>query len=129
MPIKIPEYFGANSTRFVEGPDAFIFDNIIAMVTMTMAEVAVDVYTIATTKILLIPAPGQTKFSSVRTRTIKHNLTLTVMNCKFPFLLVRIYIILWQVLKNNLWFNLASEVIELFWTNVLSIKKVKFAGK
>ena len=57
-PIKIPEYFGANSIRFVDGPDAVKFDKVIAMVTMTIAEGAVDAYTIATTKMAPIPAPG-----------------------------------------------------------------------
>ena len=58
IPIKTHEYFGANSTIFVEGPDVLKFDKVIAMVTMAIAEVAVDTYTIATTKIPLTPDPG-----------------------------------------------------------------------
>ena len=42
MPIKIPEYFGANSIKFVDGPDVLKFAKVIAMVIIAIAEVAVD---------------------------------------------------------------------------------------
>ena len=42
MPIKIPEYFGANSITLAEGPAEFILASVVAMVTITIAEVTVD---------------------------------------------------------------------------------------
>ena len=66
IPIKTPAYFGANSTTFVAGPDAVKFNTVIATVTMAIAEVAVDAYTIATTKIAPIPAPGWKKNSKYK---------------------------------------------------------------
>lgn len=59
MPIKIPENFGANSIKFVDGPDVLKFAKVIAMVIITIAEVAVDAWTIATTKRPLTPAPSK----------------------------------------------------------------------
>ena len=41
IPIKMPAYFGAISIRFTEGPELLMLLKAIAMVTITMAVVAV----------------------------------------------------------------------------------------
>ena len=57
-PIRTPENFGTNSTKLVAGPVVVRFVKVIAMVTMTIAEVAVEAYAIAAMNMALIPAPG-----------------------------------------------------------------------
>jgi hypothetical protein len=58
IPMRTPAYFGAISTTFVAGPDDVKFDTVTAMVTMAMAEVIEDAYTIATIKMAPVPAPA-----------------------------------------------------------------------